>query len=144
MAITRTRARLSGRGARRGDTVCLPVIRLVATSNTAVCHASLHAEYPPPMYGLYEVRTWDMTALALAAAVNCCCHSHRHHRPGGWERVGASGRAKGDKSGSVECARMPGAEPDTNWVDRGLTVCRDRMLSSQGCCVCIARTAITL
>ena len=39
---------------------------------------------------------------------------------------------------------MPGAEPDAKWVDRGLILSRDRMLSSHGCCVRIAGTAITL
>ena len=39
---------------------------------------------------------------------------------------------------------MPGAEPDMKWVDRGLILSRDRTLSSHGCCVRIAGTAITL
>ena len=32
-------------------------------------------------------------------------------------------------------ARIPEAEADTTWVDRGLILSRDRMLSSPGCCV---------
>ena len=29
------------------------------------------------------------------------------------------------------------AGPDMKWVDRGLIICRYRMLSSHGCCVCV-------
>ena len=42
-----------------------------------------------------------MTALLLLLLLQ----GITHHTPGGWERVGS---------------RMPGAEPDTKWVDRGL------------------------
>ena len=93
--------------------------------------AVLYATPPSPQHNTHHLcmgyvpGIYDNTAAAVID----------HHTP--YARWLGTGRW-------MECARMPGPEPDSKWVDRRLMLSRDRMLSSHGCCVRISGTAITL